>query len=539
MVEIIVIAVFIIVLAAAFTGLFGTMLKSKGPKNDSQENIRVNSEQVINKAKNLYETGQLSKAIKLLDDFTKKMPDEVNVRFLLAEYLMEKTLPLKAEKHYRHLLKLLPDNTDANERAADCYFIIGKFDKALQGYKTILKKHPDEFPVREKLADTYVKVDNTEQAIIEYRTILSKDHYNAQVMRKLADLFFSKGEYSRAIQEYENIIKIDGVKANILKRIAKANCCLNKFVDAALAYRKIIDLDENDEASYKELADIYIQMQSYEKAARVYSLMIEKGLNVSPPMLIKLAEIYLLIEDYERAISLGNKIFAENPDQVNVLEIIAEAYKKLGRFENAISAYQKLIEETGDQAKINSSRHNISVVLCDWGNEFYKTKDYQAALDKLVEAIQHDDTNPEVFFSLGKVNSMVKNPEAGISHFHKAIELSGYDAEMYEAIAMAYDELGQTDSAVELCYDAVKRYPDSYELRTTLARILIKEKYYDQAEGELLTAINNHPERPEGHYNLGVVYEKLKRAEEARASYQKALDMDPDFEPSRQKLQGL
>ena len=531
--EIMIIGFFVIIFAAALIGLLSGIIKLKPVNGDTQSSSRETPAQVINKATNLDEIGQLSKAIKILEDFTKRQPDEVSVRLLLGDFLLKKNQPVKAEKQYKHVLKIKPANLDALERISDCYSLIGRYDKAVEGYAEILKKSHDNCEIREKLGDVYVGMNNSDQAIIEYRTILSKDLYNIQVKKKLADLFFSTGEYKRAINEYEDIINVDGVSAAVLKRIAKAHCLLEKFVDAALVYRKIIALDETDVAAYKELAELYIKIESYEKAAKIYSLMLEKNLDVSQNILVKLAEIYVWLGDYDKALSIGNKILTENYRNIYILEIIGEAYRRQGKYESAIQNFKKLIEEETKEKRIRHFKNIISSILCDWGNEYFNKKEFQAALDKFVEAIQYDPNNSEIYCNLGKTNSQIKNYDSALSHFRKALELSNFDPKMYKIIAELYEDLGQNDLLIELYYDAAKKYPDNHEVRNALGVSLRTAGFYPQAENELMAAISINPENPNSYYNLGLVQESQKNFDKAKENYKKTLDLDPNHEEAR------
>jgi tetratricopeptide (TPR) repeat protein len=47
------------------------------------------------------------------------------------------------------------------------------------------------------------------------------------------------------------------------------------------------------------------------------------------------------------------------------------------------------------------------------------------------------------------------------------------------------------------------------------------------------------PEDPVSHYNLGSLYEHLSRADEAIASYRKALEVAADFTPASDRLRGM
>jgi len=89
---------------------------------------------VVDKANVLYEMGQISKAISLLEEYIKKNPNDLTVREFLGDYLMEKNLLGKAEKNYIHIIKLDSNNKGVLEKLADCYYYDEKNDKAICGF---------------------------------------------------------------------------------------------------------------------------------------------------------------------------------------------------------------------------------------------------------------------------------------------------------------------------------------------------------------------------------------------------------------------
>jgi Flp pilus assembly protein TadD len=62
---------------------------------------------------------------------------------------------------------------------------------------------------------------------------------------------------------------------------------------------------------------------------------------------------------------------------------------------------------------------------------------------------------------------------------------------------------------------------------------------YEKAIEEFNKAIQEEPSSAEPYYNLGIVYEARNDLEEAKQSYQKALEINPDHKKSEEHLAKL
>ena len=380
-------------------------------KNGSLYDVEGNLSQdkVIEKANIYYEMGQLSKAISLLEDYIKKSPDDLTIRAVLGDYLIEKHLISKAEKHFNHIVKNDPKDRNALEKLADCYYYEEKNNKAIELYSVILSAFPDNQEVRYKFADSLAKAGKVDNAIKELRKILTKDHFNIEARKKLSSLFYNNGEFKRAISELEEISRIDGRDIELFKRIGHIYLKIGDYVNAAFIYRKIIDIDDSETNIHFDLANIYMKLQNYDKAAKIYNDLIEKGYEVTPEM------------SYDKVISICRQLIMMHPDFEKASFLIALSYKNLKKYDEAISAYKKLIREASTAEKEEKYKYEISDLLCELGQEVFKRRDYQAALDKYIEAVNYNPKNPEIYYNLGKINHAVKNYEVAISHFNKAL----------------------------------------------------------------------------------------------------------------------
>lgn len=95
-------------------------------------------------------------------------------------------------------------------------------------------------------------------------------------------------------------------------------------------------------------------------------------------------------------------------------------------------------------------------------------------------------------------------------------------------------ERGDTDSAREVFEELSRLFPRIPESFNNLASIYAQQGDYEQARLALLNAIANAPEYPVVRANLGDLYTKL-----ATEAYREAIELDPDDEASKAKLDNL
>lgn len=525
-----------IVIALLYKFLLPMTQKNKAIPGKSKS---LSHENVIKLAEEYYEIGQLTKAITLLEEYIKSNPHDLIVREMLGNYYIEKNQLQKAEKQFSHILSIDSGNKKALEKLGDCYYYQNKHNKAVEIYARILNQAPDYHEARYKLADALSKLDQVEQAIKELRKIIAKDHYNLDARKKLAELLTNKGEFKRAVAELEEVIKLETNNTDIINKCANLYLKIGDLANAAITFKKAIDIDDSDVNAHIRLANIYIKLQNYDKASKIYNDLIEKGHEVTPDMQYELANIYFGSENYEKAISICKQLIKANQMVEKASFLIAASCRKLDRFEDAFNAFKDLIQETSSSEREAKYKNEIAEVLCDWGNQNFAKADYTAALDKFVEAVHYNPKNPKYYFYLGKTNQATKNYDSAISHFNKTLEFSNADIETLLNIAQAYEEMEDNNTAIQLYYEAVKRYPDHYQARHSLGIALGAAGFHEQARTELAKAIEIEPENPDAYFNYGLVYELLNDFEKAKEQYKKALDLDPNHVEARNNLEIL
>jgi tetratricopeptide (TPR) repeat protein len=99
-------------------------------------------------------------------------------------------------------------------------------------------------------------------------------------------------------------------------------------------------------------------------------------------------------------------------------------------------------------------------------------------------------------------------------------------------MALVLLRLHRFDEAEEILRDIVNRNPDSYPARSNLGAIMMRSARYGDALHPLGEAAARHPELARAHDQLGNAWFALGRMGEAQACYGEALTRAPDYAPA-------
>src|SRR5437764_860632 len=88
---------------------------------------------------------------------------------------------------------------------------------------------------------------------------------------------------------------------------------------------------------------------------------------------------------------------------------------------------------------------------------------------------------------------------------------------------------GNLDQALSLAQTARRAMPDAPGTADTLAWAYYKKGIYRSAVDLLEPAVKQAPTNPSIHYHLGMSYQKLDRAPEARQHLDRALKLNPNM----------
>ena len=102
-------------------------------------------------------------------------------------------------------------------------------------------------------------------------------------------------------------------------------------------------------------------------------------------------------------------------------------------------------------------------------------------------------------------------------------------AEIVKNMALIYSQLGQDDKAKDAFTDARASNPEDVNLILNEANLYYKLGDKDKFKVLMAEAASVAPDNPDLHYNIGVINMEQGNIEDARASYKRALEINPGY----------
>jgi tetratricopeptide (TPR) repeat protein len=159
---------------------------------------------------------------------------------------------------------------------------------------------------------------------------------------------------------------------------------------------------------------------------------------------------------------------------------------------------------------------------------------YPEALQAFEKAAQADDAALALRGRKGKVKTALRLAEFRMAH-DAAQSLATDAPKDPEALTLYADSLwsaGLFDEADAVYRDALTLVPDSSRARYGLARSLATRNRLDEALNEALTAVAAAPRDGEIHHQIGSIYERLNRYDEAANAYNNYINLLPNKDRS-------
>ncbi|MEK6759830.1 MAG: tetratricopeptide repeat protein [Deltaproteobacteria bacterium] len=185
----------------------------------------------------------------------------------------------------------------------------------------------------------------------------------------------------------------------------------------------------------------------------------------------------------------------------------------------------------------------------DLGKKAFEEKKYDVALLYLEKVAGEKNSFADVYNMLGLIYYTNSRFEDAIRSFKRAIEINPSYTEAALSLSVVYNELGQFDksgalymSAKQTCGAAAQPYLDPYvmgklaNMHDALATIYKDLGYYSEAAEEYRKALKLRPEFVDIKTNLGAVYRDMKDYPNSIRELDEAIKLNAEYPTARIQL---
>ncbi len=291
-----------------------------------------------------------------------------------------------------------------------------------------------------------------------------------------------------------NSPELKAVNAKLLENPASADLynnraliylSLQQFNEAVNDSKRAIKLDSTKANYYLTLVDVYFSQNNTRLAKELLEIT-EKKFPDNVESILKLAELYFLVKQYQKAIDYTNRA-------LKIDENLTKAYYIKG----------SIYRESGDTTR---------------------------AISSLETAVEQDNKNEDAFYDLGVMYSARKNPLA-LDYYNNVLKINPNNFNAKYAKAKFFQDIGKINESI-IEYEQLTKINSTCEnCFYNLGAIYLEiKKDPKKALNYFTKAIEINPNYLEAYFARGYTYSKLKDKESAKADYTMCLKLQPNYD---------
>jgi len=158
-----------------------------------------------------------------------------------------------------------------------------------------------------------------------------------------------------------------------------------------------------------------------------------------------------------------------------------------------------------------------------------------AAVVQYKEALKLNPGHLGALYRLGIVYAELKQYPQAIDAWGQYVTATNESPTAYGDMAFCEELAGESDKAAASYEAGIARDPKSISCRVNYGLMLARQGRVDDAVTQWRFVLTD----AEIHYNLGGVYEAQGNKAKARVEFNKALELDPDFNDARVRVSSL
>ncbi len=170
----------------------------------TQESVASTAE--LKRARAAEEAGDYATAERIYRDLVALRPEDADLRAGLGDSLARQNRRGEAKEHYRVALELQPDQAAALYGLAMILTLEGNYDEAVSLYRKSLDVRPDHAASLNNLASVLAFQGKSDEALSLYEKALTLDPENVASHRGLGDLYFREKKYEEAARHYRKVL---------------------------------------------------------------------------------------------------------------------------------------------------------------------------------------------------------------------------------------------------------------------------------------------------------------------------------------------
>ena len=331
-------------------------------------------------------------------------------------------------------------------------------------------------------ARAYISQGKINEATIEFKNAIKADSNSAEAHHEFGLALLRKKDYRSALREFRRAVYINP-----------------GFIDARFQLGILLVLSRDIPHAKEELEKIRAQDKNAIEARFLA------------------ANIAMVEKDYDKALKELQEALLKEPKKASTYNDLAFVHIARKNFKEAEGAFRKALEiEPG------FTRARIALA-----NLYFVMRDQEKAEEELILAIKADQENESLLHLLGTYYSNTRRLDEYEKLYRDLLQKKPDSLFAKKGMTELFLIKGDLKQAKAYTEDILKIQPGDTDGHYFRGRLYLLERDHQKASEYLSIVTRNAPQFAQGYYFLGLAQLQGNQIQQARASLQEAIELNP------------
>ena len=346
-----------------------------------------------------------------------------------------------------------PETIDQWTKRGENHFEAGRYQQCLEDFTQVLKQDPKNAYAMSSRGWVFYETGDLETALTAFNDAIQADPTMLYAYRGRGLAALDSGEYDQAKSDFTRAISSSTDKADLAEMYndrGVASFQLEQYEAAIKDFDRSVDANEDFAQAYANRGDAYLRLGNLEGAL----LSLAKAVELEPDNLnhyVLMGDAALAAQNTELALKSYTVAVDNAPDVVPFRQSRAKCYRQVQQHQNAINDLLAAINQDPENPELFN----------DLGLTLYEIEKYSEAYAQFKAASAFAPDNSLYWYNRGESAQKFGDHGQAVKDLTQAISLLD-DPDAYAVRGKAYDDLGETQKAINDYDQAAKLAPDAY-----------------------------------------------------------------------------
>jgi tetratricopeptide (TPR) repeat protein len=409
---------------------------------------------------------------------------------------------------------LLPDDENAQLKAGALLLVAGRAQDALARADRALAMAPRNADALVLRANVLAALDDLDGAILQMQQAIVVDPAGER-QANLGILLHAKGRREEAEAAFRTAVATDTRSVAAQVALAKFLSGTDRPAEAEAAFKAALALDAANVEANRALATFYMASDRPAEAEPYFTKVADAS--GDPAAWLALADYYVTVRRNADALAMLEQLSAAPRTWALARSRLAALLYSEGKTAEAHRTIDEVIAKQPAYSEARVIRGRLLLAEGKAGE----------AVVEAQEAVRSDPRNADAHLLLGSARKATRDVEGAAAAFNDVLRLNPRATTAQVQLAGIHLQRGEYAKAARLAEQAVRSEPRSLEARLVLTRSLLAGSELERASTAIRELQTMFPEVGAAHAQAGLLAMRRGNRSGARATFEKALALDP------------